>query len=118
MNEAQIAEKLALEELAKTQEPLPEPTVTRVATKEERQLKKVEDCDKLILNLPYQMADGLLRQAEFRKLTIEAYALQLLKESLETKIGQPIITGPSSLNGSPVTKKVSGPTFAVSRTDV
>ena len=117
MTEKEIAEKLALAELAKIKAPLPEPTVTKVTTKEERQLKRLEDCDRLVLSLPYDLADGLLRMAEFKKLTLEAYCLQLLSDSLNTKVGAAWISGPSNLGGVAVTKRVTGPSFSVTRGD-
>ena len=71
---------------------------------------------RLILKLPHHIFNALSRVAEHKQQTIESYASQLLSESLETQVGAAWITGPSSVSGTRIkAKKVSGPTYSVSR---
>ena len=67
---------------------------------------------KLILKLPNNIFETLRRLAEFKQQSIEDYAISILHDSLNQKVGSAWISGPSALNGNKLEKKVTGPSFA------
>lgn len=68
------------------------------------------------LKVPNHVYTAIERQSEFKNLSIEEYCIQTLTEALETKIGTPWITGPSTFGKTPVVKtKISSPTYQVER---
>ena len=58
--------------------------------------------------------DRLRKIAELKGLSIEQYSAEVLQESLDGKVGLPIISAPSKLNGQE-SMKVTGPSFTTRR---
>lgn len=73
---------------------------------------KIQELELSRINLRVSpvLFERLNRVAEFKGTTIEEYCQKVLKDSTEEKIGQPIISGPSTINGS-AERRVTGPTF-------
>lgn len=108
----------------------PEPEVVRAAIEQlnankpeqseediERMIDMLEN-SRLNLRLPNNVFDALLRQAEFKKMTVEDYATSILKDSLETKVGAAWITTPSKFGNTPATtQKIGAPTYSVTRSN-
>lgn len=70
---------------------------------------------RIILSISPALFDRLNSQAEFQKLSIEEHCEQVLRTSLEKGVGAAMITAPSQMSGSDDIKKVTGPTFSVTR---
>ena len=77
--------------------------------------RKIEllELSRINLRVPPHVFDKLQRAAEFKGLSIEDYCVSVLTDSLATSIGAPTISTPTFGQG-PV-KKVTGPTYSVSR---
>jgi hypothetical protein len=63
------------------------------------------------LRVSPKMFDRLYGLARHQNKEIEDYCVEVLTESLESTVGAPTISGPSSLGGQPV-KRVTGPSYA------
>ena len=75
----------------------------------ETKIKMLEN-SRLNIVLPNAVHAQLNDQAEFRGKTIEEYCTEILKNTLQTTAGAPIITGPSNLSGKNVIgRKITGP---------
>ena len=70
---------------------------------------------RIILNVSPAVFDKLNFQAEFHKLSIEEHCEQVLRNTLERGVGAAMITAPSQMSGSDDIKKVTAPTFSVTR---
>lgn len=70
---------------------------------------------RIILNVSPALFDKLSFQAEFHKLSIEEHCEQVLRNSLEKGVGAAMISAPSQMSGSTDVKKITGPTFSVTR---
>jgi predicted mannosyl-3-phosphoglycerate phosphatase (HAD superfamily) len=81
----------------------------------EEKLKAIQE--RLVLHPAPNVYDRLYKMAEFRGLSVEDYALNVLEESLQQLIGVPHITGPSKFGNSPsVAKKIQAPSSSLSVT--
>lgn len=78
--------------------------------------EKIQELELSRINIRVSPAvfDRLLKIAELKGLSIEEYSAQTLRDSLDEKIGGPIITGPGKLNGSDA-QKITGPSFSTRR---
>ena len=72
--------------------------------------------ERINLRVSPSVFDALLKMAEFNKMNVEDYCVDVLTEQLQTNVGQATIKGPSNLNGR-ASKLVTGPTFNVKRVD-
>ena len=70
---------------------------------------------RIILNVSPALFERLNSQAEFHKLTVEQHCEDVLRQSLEKGVGAAMITAPSQMSGNTDIKKISGPTFSVTR---
>ena len=70
---------------------------------------------RIILNVSPALFDKLNFQAEFHKLSMEEHCENVLRQSLEKGVGAAMISAPSQMSGSDDIKKVTGPTFSVTR---
>lgn len=63
------------------------------------------------LRVTPKLFDQLYGLATHQNKEVEDYCVEVLKESIETTVGAPTITGPSLLGGQPM-KRVTGPSYA------
>ena len=70
---------------------------------------------RIILNVSPALFDKLNFQAEFHKLSVEDHCEQVLQNSLEKGVGAAMISSPSQMSGQEDLKKITGPTFSVTR---
>ena len=63
------------------------------------------------LRVTPKLFDVLYSLASHQHKQVEDYCVEVLQESIETTVGAPTITGPSSLGGQPF-KRVTGPSYA------
>ena len=70
---------------------------------------------RIILNVAPALFDRLHSQAEFHNLSVEEHCEQVLRNSLEKGVGAAMISSPSQMSGQEDLKKITGPTFSVTR---
>ena len=68
-----------------------------------------------ILNISPALFDKLNFQAEFHKISVEEHCEKVLRQSLELGVGSAMISSPSQMSGQEDLKKITGPTFSVTR---
>lgn len=92
---------------------------TKAETETDEEIQRKIDLlenSRINLKVPNHIYAAIERQAEFKKMTIEEYCIGVLKENLETKIGTPWITSPSTFGETKaVTQKITTPTYQVER---
>jgi hypothetical protein len=70
---------------------------------------------RIILNISPALFDKLNFQAEFHKISVEEHCENVLRQSLERGVGSAMISAPSQMSGQEDLKKITGPTFSVTR---
>ena len=85
--------------------------VDKEAEELQSKIKELE-LSRINIRVSAVLFDKLNRIAEFKGMSIEEYAAEVLKDSTEEKIGQPVISGPSKINGG-AARKITGPTIKI-----
>jgi hypothetical protein len=70
---------------------------------------------RIILNVSPALFEKLNFQAEFHKISFEEHCENVLRQSLEKGVGSAMISAPSQMSGQDDIKKITGPTFSVTR---
>ena len=90
--------------------PVP-PTLAEV--EKQLEVERNADVQEVVVSIPRHILASIKRTAEYRNLSVEQLALDLLVESLNTAVSKPWIQGPSKMSGRQVSaRKVTGPSFA------
>jgi predicted HicB family RNase H-like nuclease len=81
----------------------------------ERKIALLEQA-RINLRVTPTLFNRLNNQAEFMGLSIEDHCAKILEDSLNQLIGKPVISAPSKFSNQPtLEKKISGPSYSVSR---
>lgn len=88
-----------------------EPDAEALAYEEKIALLQTE---RINLRVSPSVFDALLGHAEYNKMNVEDYCLDVLTNHLQTSVGAATISSPSTMSGM-AAKKVVGPTYSVTR---
>ena len=92
----------------KTTEAPVQPTLDQIESSiKQEQMQDVQD---ITVSIPRHIVESIKRTADFRNISVEQLASDLLVESLNAAVGRAWVTGPSSLSGlKTCQKKITGP---------
>ena len=72
--------------------------------------EQMQDVQNITVSIPRHIVESIKRTADFRNISVEKLASDLLVESLNAAVGRAWVTGPSSLSGlKTCQKKITGP---------
>ena len=90
-----------------------EPTPEQIELEQRIELLELS---RINLKVSPTLFNRLNNQAEFMGVSIEDHCTKILEDSLNQLIGKPVITAPSKFSNQPtLEKKITGPSFSVSR---